>query len=168
MRETALRDLLELKESHSKVSHNIYNGLQKPTQYLLNRKISYRQASILFALRSRTLRGITNNFKKMYPDNTLCWICERAEDSQEHVLSCNVLLDILPLQNPIQYEHINGTEEQQVQFIQTFDRYLELRGELQENPSEGLRLPGLYSGPVRPQAGSTGLAGRSSDSHAVG
>ena len=42
--ETALKHLHQLQEGHSKVRDNIYNGLKKPTQYLLNRKISYRQA----------------------------------------------------------------------------------------------------------------------------
>ena len=91
----------------------------------------------------------------MYPENTLCWVCERAEDSQEHI-RCNVLHDILSLENAIQYEHINRHGDQQ-----TFERYLELQDKLQDNPSENFSLPGLYSGPVRPQAGTTALAGRS-------
>ena len=152
--ETALQDLYQLQEGHSKVRDNIYNGLQKPTQYLVNRNISYRQASIMFALRSKTLRGIKNNFKKMYSDNTLCWVCERSEDTQEHLILCKVLLNILPLEKHIEYNHMNGTEEQQVNFIQTYEKYLELRDELQEDPDEGPSLPGLYSGPVPPQAGS--------------
>ena len=53
--ETALMHLITLQEGHSKVSQNFYNGLQKPTEYLVNRKVSYRQALIMFALRSRTL-----------------------------------------------------------------------------------------------------------------
>ena len=154
MHETALQDLYQLQEGHSKVRDNIYNGLQKPTQYLVNRKISYRQASIMFALRSKTLRGIKNNFKKMYSDNTLCWVCERSEDTQEHLILCKVLLNILPLETHIEYNHMNGTEEQQINFIQTYEKYLELRDKLQEDPDEGPSLPGLYSGPVRPQAGS--------------
>ena len=154
MHETALQDLYQLQEGHSKVRDNIYNGLQKPTQYLVNRKISYRQASIMFALRSKTLRGIKNNFKIMYSDNTLCWVCERSEDTQEHLILCKVLLNILPLEKHIEYNHMSGTEEQQVNFIQTYKKYLELCDELQEDPDEGPSLPGLYSGPVPPQAGS--------------
>ena len=168
VREAALTDLCNLQEGHSKVNQNFYNGLQKPTEYLLNRKISYRQASIMFALRSRTLRGIKNNFKKINSENTLCWVCERSEDTQEHVLCCNVLLNILPQKKPIEYNQINGTEEQQIEFIKTYKRYLELRDELQEDPNEGPSLPGLYTGPVRPQAGSTRLPGRSDDTQSVG
>ena len=58
---------------------------------------------------------------------------------------------------------MNGTEEQQVEFIQIYEKYLELRDKLQEDPEEGPSLPGLYSGPVRPQAGSSGRPARSND-----
>ena len=74
-----------------------------------------------------------------------------------------MLLNIIPLENHIEYNHMNGTEEQQVQFIQTYEKYLRLRDELQEDPNEGPSLPGLYSGPVRPQAGSSGRPGRSNN-----
>ena len=97
----------------------------------------------------------------MYSDNTLCWVCERSEDIQEHLLLCKVLSKHQPLEKHIEYNHINGTEEQQVNFIQTYEKYLELCDELQEDPDEGPSLPGLYSGPVRPQACSSGRLGRS-------
>ena len=38
---------------------------------------------------------------------------------------------------------MNGTEEQQVHLIQTYEKYLELCDELQEDPDEGPSLPGL-------------------------
>ena len=66
-------------------------------------------------------------------------------------------------QKHIEYNHMNVTEEQQVDFIQSYEKYLEIRDELQEDPEEGPSLPGLYSGPVRPQAGSSGRPGRSDD-----
>ena len=103
----------------------------------------------------------------MQPENTLCLVCNRAKDSQKHVLRCDVLLDILPLEILIQYDHINETRDQQVEFIQFFERYLGLQDKLQENPSKDFSLPRQYSGLVPPQAGSTGLTGRSNDSHAV-
>ena len=76
-------------------------------------------------------------------------------------------MDDLSLMHFLYKKHINGTEEQQVHFIQTYEKYLELRDELQEDPDEGPSLPGLYSGPVRPQAGSSGRPGRS-DNAVVG
>ena len=126
-----------------------------------NKDISFRQSSIIFALKSRTLRGIKSNFKKMNPYNTLCPLCERCEDSQEHVLYCKVLQDIMPHIILPQYEHLNGTPGQQTEFIQVYEKYLILRDQLLEESSEDTSLPGLYTGPVRPRAApSTGAARR--------
>ena len=43
---------------------------------------------------------------------------------------------------------MNGTEEQQVHLIQTYEKYLELCDELQEDPYDGPSLPGLRYGCV--------------------
>ena len=105
----------------------------------------------------------------MYSNNTLCSICERNEDTQSHLLSCRVLLDILPLSEHIEYNHMNGTAEQQVQFVKIYEKYLELRDELLEDSSDDSSLPGLYTGPVHPQAStSTGPVRRSDDIPAMG
>ena len=56
---------------------------------------------------------------------------------------------------------MNETEEQQVNFLQTYEKCLELCDELQEDPDEVPSFSGLYSGPVRPQAASPGRPGRS-------
>ena len=151
VREAALTDLRNLQDGNSKVNQNFYNGLQKPTEYLLNRKISYRQASIMFALRSGTLRGIKNNFKKMNSENTLCWVCERSEDTQEHVICYSVLLNILPQKKPIEYNHTNGTGEQQIEFIKKYERYVERRDELQEDPNEGPVYQDFMLAPCAPR-----------------
>ena len=164
IRETALNYLQTLQEGHTKVKDNIYTGLTKPTPYLVNRNISYRQASILFALRSKTLRGIKSNFKNMYSNNTLCPLCERTEDTQSHLLSCKVLQDILPMTENTEYSHMNGTAHQQTDFIKIYEKYLKLRDELLEDTSEDSSLPGLYTGPVHPQASNpTGAVRRSDD-----
>ena len=97
------------------------------------------------------------NFPNMYSENTLCPICERSQDTQEHLPLCTVLTSILPLKKHMDNSHINGTVEQQQEYVQVYKRYLELRDELIDS-SEGSSLPGLYSGPVLPQAASTGRA----------
>ena len=40
---------------------------------------------------------------------------------------------------------MNGAEEPEMHFIQTYEKYLQLRDDLQEDPDEGPSLPGLYS-----------------------
>ena len=80
------------------------------------------------------------------------------KNTQEHLILCKVLLNILPLLKHIEYNYMNGTKVQQVNFIQTYGKYL-------EDPD--LSLAGLYSGPVRPQAASPGRPGRSESATVV-
>ena len=162
VQEKAFKDLHDLKDSHSKVIQNTYSDMEHPQSYFTNKNISFRQSSIIFALKSKTLRGIKTNFRKINQPNTLCPLCERQEDTQQHVLFCQVLRDISPNTTSLpQYEHPNGSPEQQIEFIKAYEKYLVLRDQLLEESSEDISLPGLYTGPVRPQAApSTGEARR--------
>ena len=58
---------------------------------------------------------------------------------------------------------MNGTAHQQTDFIKIYEKYLKLRDELLEDTSEDSSLPGLYTGPVHPQASKTTGAVRRSD-----
>ena len=86
--------------------------------------------SIIFGLKSRTIRGIKLNFKNQYTENTLCPICERAEDTQEHVGCCPVLLGIKPQATLPLYENIYGNVHQQKEVAQIYLQLLQLRDEL--------------------------------------
>ena len=97
---TAFEELELLKEGHSKVSENIYTNLNHIQPYFTNRKLTHRQISIMFSLRSKTLRGIKTNFPKQN-SSILCPLCETYEDTQEHVLMCKVLQNILPASSPV-------------------------------------------------------------------
>ena len=91
----------------------------------------------------------------MYKDNSLCPICERSPDTQEHVTQCKILLSIKPLKYHINYDHIRGSVEEQAQFVRMYKSYLKLRDELLQDSEESSSLPVLYTGPQRPQAGLT-------------
>ena len=94
----------------------------------------------------------------MGQENTLCPICERKTDTQAHILDCEVMQSILPdLNKHIKYEHINGSLDQQVQLVQVYEKYLELRETLleEEDDHQG-SLPGLHAGPVLPKANTRG------------
>ena len=47
--------------------------------------------STLFSLRSRTVRGIRNDFKEMYKPNLSCPLCGNHIDSLPDLLSCSKL-----------------------------------------------------------------------------
>ena len=66
----------------------------------------------MFSLRSKTIRNIKANFPKQF-SSIQCPLCEAHEDSQEHLLVCSVLQNILPLNNHVEYGHMRGTDEQQ-------------------------------------------------------
>ena len=59
-----------------------------------------------------------------------CPLCETHEDTQESVILCPVLLNILPLRNCIEYGHIDGTTEQQTELLQVYEQYIMIRDEL--------------------------------------
>ena len=153
VRSKAFRDLELLKEGHSKVRENVYHGLKHPQPYLTDKSVTTQQRSVIFGLKSRSIRGIKTNFKSQYRDNTLCPICERCEDLQEHVGCCPVLLAIKPQETPIVYKHIYGSVVQQKEVAQQYIVYLQIRDELLAGETgESSSLPALYAGPVRPQA----------------
>ena len=154
VRQTAFNELEALKESHSKVLQNKYDGLNNPQDYIKCKTMSSNQCSILFALRSKTVRDISENWKYMGKENTLCPICERKSDTQSHILNCEVMLSIKPqLNKDIQYEHINGSLDQQIQLVQEYEKYLNLRQTLLEDQEEDQdSLPGLDAGPLLPKA----------------
>ena len=114
----------------------------------------------MFALKSKTVQGKRDNFCNMYSDNTLCPICERSIDSQNHIIQCQVLQDIIPRTNEVTFSDIEGSLEQQKALIETYEKYLALREELLEEVEPYSSLPGLYTGPLLPKAGSKGATAR--------
>ena len=142
---------MQLQEGHSKVRDNHYSDFKNIQPYFKNRNLSNRQTSLMFSLRSKTVRNIKTNFQHMY-SSVLCPLCETQQDTQEHLIVCEVLQNILPLSAHIEYGHINGNPEQQTEFLQVYEKYLKIRDKLLDLSGLASSLPGLYTGPVRPQA----------------
>ena len=91
----------------------------------------------------------------------MCPVCEEHEDTQEHIFVCKVLQNILPLSklsSHMTYTHMRGTTEEQTKFLQVYERYLVIREELLSSSGIDSSLPGLYTGPVLPQAAFSGQA----------
>ena len=153
VRNAAFQHLNEIKSGHSKVRENIYSNLEKPQEYLTSELFSNQQCSLIFALKSKTLRGVKSNFKSMNPDNYLCPLCERYPDTQQHLSQCKILQDILPHIGPIDYSGLSGNVHQQQEFIVKYEKYLVLRDELlSDDPDTQSSLPGLHTGPQLRQA----------------
>ena len=144
IRGAALKDLELIKEAHSKLRKNLYIDLKSPQEYLTGKTFTTQERSIIFGLKSRTIRGIKLNFKNQYTENTLCPICERVEDTQEHVGCCPVLLGIKPQATPPLYENIYGNVHQQKEVAQIYLQLLQLCDELLAGGTDRSTLPGVF------------------------
>ena len=89
----ALRDLNRVKESHSKV-RELKHTLLKMQKYLMpnDENLSKEDAQLIFKLRSRVTETKTN-MKGKY-DSHECSACGEENENQEHVIKCNVLLQM--------------------------------------------------------------------------
>ena len=150
VRSAAFKYLELLKSGHSKVRDNVYHDLEKPQEYLTSELFSNQQCVIIFSLKSNTLREVKCNFKTMNSENFLCPLCERFPDTQRHISQCQILQDILP--QSIDYDSLNGSVQEQKEFIHKYEKYLVLRGELIDDPDTQSSLPGLHTGPQLPKA----------------
>ena len=77
-----------------------------------NRKLSFDEASLVFKLRSRTVKDIKCNIKTFSQNDKMCPLCMKAEDTQEHCMECPKLKNIQnQFENLIQYNHIFSKSE---------------------------------------------------------
>ena len=75
-------------------------------------------------------------FKSQYAENTLCPICERVEDTQEHVGCCPVLLGNKPQATLPMYQNIYGDVYQRKEMAQIYLQLLQLCDELLEGGTD--------------------------------
>ena len=86
IKHAAYKSLNAQKEKHSKMSGLVYKKLEK-AEYLGNPLFNSESVTLLLALRTRTVRGIKNDFRGMFPDN-LCPLSCDSPDTLQHVLEC--------------------------------------------------------------------------------
>ena len=93
VRRTAFQYLITKQQTHSKVLCIEYNDY-KIQPYLTDPSFKTKEKQLLFSLRTRMLREAKENFRSMYPDGTLCDICDTGEiQSQRHLLeSCEPII----------------------------------------------------------------------------
>ena len=84
-----LNKLRENKKKGKEIEYvelKMQNYLQPNTTDITN-----KEAKLLFQIRSRML-NIKMNMKSKYKDNLKCEICEKEDESQEHMLECTELV----------------------------------------------------------------------------
>ena len=83
--------LIEKAISHSKVHESVYTDLEGAKQFK-DARFSNEVLNNLFRFRTRTFM-VKNNFRNNYKNtNTLCPLCEKENDDQEHVFVCEKIV----------------------------------------------------------------------------
>ena len=83
----ALHHLKELGRNHSKVREWIYSDLNG-MGYFFDPRFSTDLSNLLFTFRTRMF-NVRNNFRNNYvAHDTICPVCHKCEDSQEHLFDC--------------------------------------------------------------------------------
>ena len=91
-RASAYTYLLEKARSHSKVNDTIYTNCDGCNHYNDSR-FTPDITNNLFRFRTRTFL-VKNNFRNNDRNtNILCPLCEQADDTQEHIFQCQVIIE---------------------------------------------------------------------------
>ena len=134
--EAALNKLIQAKENHSKMSQVTYSKLQIQ-EYLKNPLFESESMEMLTALRTRTVRGIKNDFRGMYSDTECPLECGNT-DTLQHLLDCSVLNQHMSSEsiakNRLEFQDIysEGIVKQK-QITQLYIQLMSIRGKLLRN-----------------------------------
>ena len=89
IRQSAFLYLESLKQQHSKMDGISYTKFER-AEYLTSPLLNSESRKLLLALRTRTVNGIKNDFRGMYPDVTCPLQCGE-DDTLQHILECVIL-----------------------------------------------------------------------------
>ena len=111
----------------------VYSNL-KLSEYMKSPLLSCRSAEMLLALRTRTVRGVKNDFRGMYPDVSCPLECGDI-DTLSNILTCPVLQANMTSTNiassTIQYSDVYSSDiAKQKQVTEAYMQLLELRERL--------------------------------------
>ena len=136
----AFEDLKMVQEKHSKVKDIEYKeyGCQG---YITNLKFRFEESTVLAALRSKTVRDIKSNIRSFSQNDSLCPLCLKSEDTQEHCLECPRLKNVIkPNEKHIQYNQIySQSESEQREIASLFLIILEKRNRLLQEGLPGTK-----------------------------
>ena len=90
VRSSAFQYLLGLKQTHSKMSGITYRKYQLQ-EYLISPMFNNENRNLLFRLRTRTVSGVRDDFKGVYPD-TSCPLGCGDTDTLRNILTCKPVI----------------------------------------------------------------------------
>jgi hypothetical protein len=122
--------LKEAQQGHSKVRNICYEKFAMQ-EYMKTHMLTNHEVALLFALRSRSVKGIKANMASAFAGDTICKLCRQSEDNQEHCLKCPAIT--ANKQINVKYEDIFSEDiKEQVAATKAFTAILEERTRLIE------------------------------------
>ena len=139
IRSYTLEHLESMKLGHEKVRKIKHTDLNQPQAYIVSNKLSNKEKSLLFNLRSMCDNNFRDNFHNRY-QTYQCQFCT-STDSQEHALSCNETTKYLDMEDTkilqtIKYNDLFGTVEEQLPIVKIFAKLIKIRQKLRKQLSD--------------------------------
>ena len=149
IRQHTFTELLNSQLKHKKGSDIKYTNLCEPQGYLTDQMFNNKLCSLLFNLRCNTVSNIKDNFHRLYNDDLNCPICKVEVDTQQHMLSCSILLNNLDeaqkkLHETTCYEDIYSNTQNQFKITTLFHTLLKIRQKMLDYPA----YQGINTGPL--------------------
>ena len=125
---------MELQAKHSKsINLEISN---EPQEYLTSDEINTDEKKLLFNLRSRMV-DIKVNFKNKYNGNLRCTFCDKEEESAQHLLNCNEIINNPGISESVQANDIYKDLHHQSKAVKAWKTILNLRDDkIRKNESK--------------------------------
>ena len=141
IREAGMKHLKQMKSKHSKMENLKYDNLEM-AQYPKSPLFDFQSVQMLLALRTRTVRGIKNDFRSMIQDVTCPLRCAHI-DTIPNILICPAIQQHIHTNQvangEIKYEDIFSTDIlKQKQVTALYIKCLEIRESIQNSKSAAL------------------------------
>ena len=150
----AFKYLTELQQTHSKSKNLIYSDLKLQDYLRSGGSGTIDQKANIFKIRSRML-DLKSNFKTSV-ENNVCTLCDNAEETQPHLLSCEALSshnlvcsDVVPGYEDIYNEDAKKVEAIGVILMEKFNQFKNLK----QNPDAHIIVSNLVNSIVRAASG---------------
>ena len=125
----AFNYFLNIKETHSKLDETLYTQFELQP-YLTTSLLTQSEKELLYLLRSKC-HSSKNNFRKLHKNNTQCQFqCGTAEDQRHTFSKCKHLVNKINNSLLVQYEHIFGTLDEQIEVMKIFAKIEQLRNHI--------------------------------------
>jgi hypothetical protein len=141
IQDKAFKELAELKCTKSKLKDLDYIKLEVQ-EYLKNdSELTIKEVNTMFALRSKCVKGIRTNFKKLFKSTKCPLNCadeNTPEDTQEHIFKCE---ELEHSHEEFRLEDLNANSAERKAYLKEFNKLMKAREKRLEQ-LEPSSLPG--------------------------